>query len=85
MAGVLYTMVSLFTSFHCSEFYYYCLKSIGCRINGSSFPLQDVLAHWLDLINSEGWIPREQILGDEARSKVHTYQPVIRLATDFVW
>ena len=31
---------------------------------------QDVIAHWLDLINEEGWIPREQILGDEARSKV---------------
>jgi mannosyl-oligosaccharide glucosidase len=31
---------------------------------------KDVLAHWLDLINSEGWIPREQILGHEARSKV---------------
>ena len=31
---------------------------------------QDVLAHWLDLLNIEGWIPREQILGDEARSKV---------------
>ena len=32
--------------------------------------VQDVLAHWMDLINMEGWIPREQILGDEARSKV---------------
>ena len=32
--------------------------------------VQDVVAHWLDLINKEGWIPREQILGDEARSKV---------------
>lgn len=31
---------------------------------------QDVVAHWLDLINMEGWIPREQILGDESRSKV---------------
>ncbi|XP_031477649.1 mannosyl-oligosaccharide glucosidase GCS1-like [Nymphaea colorata] len=30
----------------------------------------DILAHWLDLINIEGWIPREQILGAEARSKV---------------
>ncbi|KAI4903337.1 hypothetical protein NFI96_034371, partial [Prochilodus magdalenae] len=30
----------------------------------------EVVAHWLDLINMEGWIPREQILGDEARSKV---------------
>ena len=24
----------------------------------------------MDLMNVEGWIPREQILGDEARSKV---------------
>ena len=30
----------------------------------------DIIAHWLDLINSEGWIPREQILGSEARAKV---------------
>lgn len=28
------------------------------------------LAHWLDLMNADGWIPREQILGHEARSKV---------------
>ena len=28
----------------------------------------DILAHWMDLINSEGWIPREQILGN-----YHTY------------
>ena len=27
----------------------------------------DIMAHWLDLMNSEGWIPREQILGPEAR------------------
>lgn len=31
---------------------------------------QDVLAHWLDLMNADGWIPREQILGGEARSRV---------------
>jgi len=30
----------------------------------------DILAHWLDLLNTEGWIPREQILGREARAKV---------------
>jgi len=30
----------------------------------------DILAHWIDLMNSEGWIPREQILGKEARAKV---------------
>ncbi len=31
---------------------------------------RDVIAHWLDLLNADGWIPREQILGDEARKKV---------------
>ena len=31
---------------------------------------RDMLAHWLDLMNSEGWIPREQILGAEARARV---------------
>eukprot|EP00210_Caulerpa_lentillifera_P004636 g4422.t1 len=30
----------------------------------------DILAHWLDLMNNDGWIPREQILGEEARSRV---------------
>ncbi len=30
----------------------------------------DILGHWMDLINTKGWIPREQILGDEARAKV---------------
>eukprot|EP00045_Choanoeca_perplexa_P014814 m.176677 g.176677 ORF g.176677 m.176677 type:complete len:755 (+) comp16803_c0_seq1:2464-4728(+) len=31
-----------------------------------------VLAHWLDLMNQDGWIPREQILDSEARAKVPT-------------
>ncbi|NXW86913.1 MOGS glucosidase, partial [Alopecoenas beccarii] len=31
---------------------------------------RDIIAHWLDLMNAEGWIPREQILGEEARAKV---------------
>ena len=30
----------------------------------------DIIGHWLDLMNSDGWIPREQILGPEARAKV---------------
>lgn len=30
----------------------------------------DIIGHWLDLMNIEGWIPREQILGVEAHAKV---------------
>lgn len=26
----------------------------------------DIIGHWLDLLNIDGWIPREQILGAEA-------------------
>ncbi|KFM56880.1 hypothetical protein X975_00693, partial [Stegodyphus mimosarum] len=31
---------------------------------------KDILGHWLDLMNVEGWIPREQILGLEAKERV---------------
>lgn len=30
----------------------------------------DVLKHWFSLMGANGWIAREQILGEEARSKV---------------
>ncbi len=30
----------------------------------------EILKSWIDLIDENGWIAREQILGDEARSKV---------------
>ncbi|CAF0837391.1 unnamed protein product [Adineta ricciae] len=30
----------------------------------------DVLSHWFDMLNDNGWIPREIILGDEARARV---------------
>ncbi|KAJ8454307.1 hypothetical protein ONZ45_g19357 [Pleurotus djamor] len=30
----------------------------------------DILKHWIDLIDEDGWVAREQILGEEARSKV---------------
>nr|XP_009858246.1 mannosyl-oligosaccharide glucosidase-like [Ciona intestinalis] len=31
---------------------------------------EEIIEHWLNLLNKDGWIPREQILGEEARSKV---------------
>ncbi|XP_061360751.1 mannosyl-oligosaccharide glucosidase GCS1 isoform X1 [Gastrolobium bilobum] len=30
----------------------------------------DIIGHWLDLMNIDGWIPREQVLGAEALSRV---------------
>lgn len=30
----------------------------------------DIICHWFDLMNVEGWIPREMILGQEALAKV---------------
>lgn len=32
--------------------------------------VKDIIAHWLDLMNVEGWIPREQILDRESRARV---------------
>ncbi|XP_048208740.1 mannosyl-oligosaccharide glucosidase [Perognathus longimembris pacificus] len=31
---------------------------------------REALGHWLGLLNADGWIGREQILGDEARARV---------------
>ncbi|CAB4480583.1 glycoside hydrolase [Rhizophagus irregularis] len=30
----------------------------------------DIIKHWVSLIDNDGWVAREQILGEEARSKV---------------
>lgn len=30
----------------------------------------EVVRNWFNLMQDDGWIPREQILGEEARSKV---------------
>jgi hypothetical protein len=37
-----------------------------------SFPLAslEILKDWINLIDDDGWVAREQILGEEARSKV---------------
>lgn len=52
----------------------------------------DIIGHWLNLLTSDGWLPREQILGDEARSRVpqqfipqhrdHANPPAFFLALD---
>ncbi|CAM1154322.1 MOGS (predicted) [Pycnogonum litorale] len=31
---------------------------------------RDIISHWLDLMNIDGWIPREVILGPEAQARV---------------
>lgn len=40
-----------------------------------------IFAHWLDLMDENGWIPREQILGIEARQRVPS-EFVVQYATD---
>ena len=30
----------------------------------------EILGHWLDLVNKDGWIPREQVLGSAAREQI---------------
>lgn len=43
----------------------------GLMLGRWSVELQlHILGHWMDLLNHQGWIPREQILGSEARSRV---------------
>lgn len=43
----------------------------GLLISSWDLDIQlDIISHWFDLMNSEGWIPREMILGSEAISKV---------------
>ncbi|CAD6235305.1 unnamed protein product [Miscanthus lutarioriparius] len=42
----------------------------GFTAMGCAYISMDIIGHWLDLLNSDGWIPREQILGAEALSKV---------------
>ncbi|KAK4402661.1 Mannosyl-oligosaccharide glucosidase GCS1 [Sesamum angolense] len=56
--GLATSMANL--KFHC----HHPLKRWDVRIS------LDIIGHWLDLMNADGWIPREQILGAEALSKV---------------
>lgn len=36
----------------------------------------EILKDWVNLINADGWVGREQILGEEARSRV-SFSPII--------
>ena len=39
----------------------------------------EILKDWIDLIDDDGWVAREQILGEEARSKACHWIPLRRL------
>jgi len=43
----------------------------------NSLPSLEILKDWINLIDEEGWVAREQILGEEARSKVRLIPLVI--------
>ena len=45
------------------------LLHIGAWDNALSL---EILKDWVDLIDEDGWVGREQILGEEARSRVST-------------
>ena len=43
------------------------LNDLICLISRTSL---EILKDWINLIDNDGWVGREQILGEEARSKV---------------
>lgn len=43
------------------------LLHIGAWDNALSL---EILKDWIDLVDEDGWVGREQILGEEARSRV---------------
>jgi mannosyl-oligosaccharide glucosidase len=49
-----------------------CSVPYACNeIYDDFLPLSlEILKSWIDLIDEDGWVAREQILGEEARSKV---------------
>ena len=36
----------------------------------------EILKDWIDLVDDDGWVAREQILGEEARSKACHWIPL---------
>lgn len=54
------------------------LKHIGQWDNDLSL---EILKDWIDLIDDDGWVAREQILGEEARSKVMIIDRICVLLT----
>jgi hypothetical protein len=55
------------------------LPLLFCDAAHVCYSLQ-ILHSWVSLIDQDGWVGREQILGDEARSKVRL--PLIEVPTD---
>jgi hypothetical protein len=46
-------------------------RALVMRLMMILLPLSlEILKNWIDLIDEDGWVAREQILGEEARSKV---------------
>lgn len=50
------------------------LLHIGAWDNALSL---EILKSWIDLVDEDGWVGREQILGEEARSRVSAYAAVL--------
>ena len=50
----------------------FCIMSICHKIVFDDFlsGSLEILKDWVNLIDDDGWVAREQILGEEARSKV---------------
>ena len=42
----------------------------------------EILKDWVGLINEDGWVGREQILGEEARSRVSSPLPILIACPD---
>ena len=56
------------SSWHRDEGFH--LLHIGAWDNALSL---EILKDWVDLVDEDGWVGREQILGEEARSRVSIY------------
>ena len=85
----------LSNSYSGTRVFIFCTLVNGTTILGTSFIFSirfhlshprtslDILKDWIDLIDDDGWVAREQILGEEARSKVKSSSPISVLLKHF--